>query len=275
VSPGRAAEAIEDLVDLDLHRHIHLDLVTRAWKLRENLTGALCTDLLRRCVVVARVLITFLMLSGARPIAAAAQQPPEEGPLLLVGVYEYFHVAPQTAEHAVAVAGRIFARAGVRTAWEVCPCADDSSAIGREPAAASRILELTVELVPEATARHLGLTAEAWGIALVPRGADSGSVAIVMGDKLKESTVSCPPGILLAHVMAHEVGHLLLGAGHTLTGIMKGPWSVEDLEAACQETLFFSADQAARLRERVLERSRTVTGPIRGSRSSESDGSAS
>jgi predicted nucleic acid-binding protein len=39
VSPGRAAEAIEDLVDLDLHRHAHLDLLIRAWKLRENLTA--------------------------------------------------------------------------------------------------------------------------------------------------------------------------------------------------------------------------------------------
>lgn len=39
VSAGRAAEAIEDLVDLDLHRHAHLDLLTRAWKLRENVTA--------------------------------------------------------------------------------------------------------------------------------------------------------------------------------------------------------------------------------------------
>jgi predicted nucleic acid-binding protein len=38
VSPGRAEEAIEDLTDLDLHRHPHLDLVGRAWKLRENIT---------------------------------------------------------------------------------------------------------------------------------------------------------------------------------------------------------------------------------------------
>jgi hypothetical protein len=29
VSPGRAAEAIADLVDLDLHRHSHVDLLTR------------------------------------------------------------------------------------------------------------------------------------------------------------------------------------------------------------------------------------------------------
>ena len=39
VSPGRAAEAIEDLAGLDLHRHAHLDLLTRAWKLRENVTA--------------------------------------------------------------------------------------------------------------------------------------------------------------------------------------------------------------------------------------------
>ena len=39
VSAGRAAEAIEDLVDFDLHRHAHLDLLTRAWTLRENVTA--------------------------------------------------------------------------------------------------------------------------------------------------------------------------------------------------------------------------------------------
>jgi len=39
VSPARAAEAIADLVDLDLHRHAHIDLLTRAWKLRENVTA--------------------------------------------------------------------------------------------------------------------------------------------------------------------------------------------------------------------------------------------
>jgi predicted nucleic acid-binding protein len=38
VTAARAAEAIADLVDLDLHRHAHLDLLTRAWRLRENIT---------------------------------------------------------------------------------------------------------------------------------------------------------------------------------------------------------------------------------------------
>lgn len=39
VSAARAAEAIEDLADLDIHRHPHLDLLTRAWKLRANVTA--------------------------------------------------------------------------------------------------------------------------------------------------------------------------------------------------------------------------------------------
>lgn len=39
LSADRAAEAINDLLDLDLHRHAHLDLLTRAWKLRENVTA--------------------------------------------------------------------------------------------------------------------------------------------------------------------------------------------------------------------------------------------
>ena len=39
VSPDRAAEAIADLADLDLHRHAHVDLLARAWKMRENLSA--------------------------------------------------------------------------------------------------------------------------------------------------------------------------------------------------------------------------------------------
>jgi predicted nucleic acid-binding protein len=39
VTAVRAAEAIADLADIDLHRHPHLDLLTRVWQLRENVTA--------------------------------------------------------------------------------------------------------------------------------------------------------------------------------------------------------------------------------------------
>ena len=39
VRPGRAREAVEDLTDLDIRRHSHVDLLNRAWALRGNLTA--------------------------------------------------------------------------------------------------------------------------------------------------------------------------------------------------------------------------------------------
>ena len=39
VSADRAVEAMDDLVNLDLHRHAHVDLLPRAWKLRANITA--------------------------------------------------------------------------------------------------------------------------------------------------------------------------------------------------------------------------------------------
>ena len=39
LASGRAEEAIADLTDVNLHRHAHLDLLGRAWKLRDNITA--------------------------------------------------------------------------------------------------------------------------------------------------------------------------------------------------------------------------------------------
>jgi predicted nucleic acid-binding protein len=39
VTAVRAAEAIADLSNLELHRHAHLDFLIRAWQLRENITA--------------------------------------------------------------------------------------------------------------------------------------------------------------------------------------------------------------------------------------------
>lgn len=39
VTPDRALDVIADLADLDLHRHGHVDLLTRAWKFRDNITA--------------------------------------------------------------------------------------------------------------------------------------------------------------------------------------------------------------------------------------------
>jgi len=59
-------------------------------------------------------------------------------------------------------------------------------------------------------------------------------------------------GDLLGVIVAHEVGHLLLGAGsHSDYGLMAGRWRRAELELAAQGRLLFTADQAQRIRRRL------------------------
>jgi len=54
---------------------------------------------------------------------------------------------------------------------------------------------------------------------------------------------------LLGHVIAHELGHLLLPHGaHSLSGIMRPAWDRPQVKGATQGTLTFTPDQVDRIR---------------------------
>jgi len=57
---------------------------------------------------------------------------------------------------------------------------------------------------------------------------------------------------LLGFVIAHELGHLLLGRGHAANGVMRAAWDHTDLEAIRRGCMKFSALEAAGMR-RVLQ----------------------
>jgi len=55
---------------------------------------------------------------------------------------------------------------------------------------------------------------------------------------------------VLGNLMAHELGHLLLGSySHSITGLMRGGWSREEFIAANRGELGFSEPE----RERILK----------------------
>ena len=64
-------------------------------------------------------------------------------------------------------------------------------------------------------------------------------------------------GLLLGFVMAHELGHLLLGPGHTPEGVMQAAWGQKQMDALRQRWLRFTEEGATRIR-RALE-SRTAS----------------
>jgi hypothetical protein len=57
---------------------------------------------------------------------------------------------------------------------------------------------------------------------------------------------------LLGHVMAHEIGHLLLPYGsHAASGIMKAGWDTQQTRLASTHSLTFEPSQAALIRARL------------------------
>jgi predicted metalloprotease len=59
---------------------------------------------------------------------------------------------------------------------------------------------------------------------------------------------------LFGYVIAHELGHLLLGPGHSPHGIMHAPWNNSDAMAVKQRGLKFTATQQERIRRNLQVR---------------------
>jgi hypothetical protein len=58
--------------------------------------------------------------------------------------------------------------------------------------------------------------------------------------------------VVLAHAMAHEIGHLLLPYGHSPTGLMRADWNAKDLDLALDRRLNFTSEQAELIRGQLL-----------------------
>ncbi len=62
--------------------------------------------------------------------------------------------------------------------------------------------------------------------------------------------------MILGHLIAHELGHLLLGeGGHSAgTGIMHVPWQTKELERIKRGVMWFLPGQTERIRAQILAR---------------------
>jgi hypothetical protein len=61
--------------------------------------------------------------------------------------------------------------------------------------------------------------------------------------------------LILASVMAHEMGHLLLGSNaHAVSGIMKAHCQLSELRRIGMGSLLFLPEQGKRMRARVNQR---------------------
>jgi hypothetical protein len=61
-------------------------------------------------------------------------------------------------------------------------------------------------------------------------------------------------GVLLGFVIAHEIGHLLLGPGHTPDGVMQAAWGEKQTDAFRRRWFKFGHESAQRIRLALEDR---------------------
>ncbi len=204
--------------------------------------------------VLRRLLASIVSVIVGLPLLAAGSAPI---PVLRVRVYNVAHVGSHDLAEAERVADAIFEEGGIATSWKERAAnnkeelsMDFSSNLapsGRcvTPPAGEIMLQFLNNTPKQSLPGSLGFALPC---------ATFGITVTVFIDRC-EGVLRLSPVTLsqvLGHVIAHEIGHMLLGPNsHTRAGIMSGRWAKGDWMMVSRENKAFLLWQAVRIRERI------------------------
>ena len=202
-------------------------------------------------------LVSILTATAGLVSQAFAEAPP--GPKITFRVYNYADVAPGVLTESERQAATIFARAGVDTAWVDCPRSPQESEPYSACFADLGATDVAVRILSRRMSRRLPAPGAALGFAILISRQDRLGFVNVLYARVEELARdgNASAGQILGGVVAHEVGHLLLGPrAHSAGGIMRAHWSARELTLAAQSHLTFVPQQADRLRAELLARTK-------------------
>ncbi len=178
-------------------------------------------------------------------------------PRLTVYIYNYAEVSGAVLDRAEREAARIFEPAAALADWVDCPLTPDQAAQFPGCQATPGPTIFALRLVSRAMAQRYHFESGEFGFAPFPEPGELPTSAFICAEcveKLARGDESRLAAIL-GCMMAHELGHLLLGQGsHAATGIMHAPWSHKELEQATAGNLTFLPWQVQRIRVEIQSR---------------------
>jgi len=167
-------------------------------------------------------------------------------------------------------ASRIFHEAGVTCQWVETPATSRELNEVRTAQPAVGLSHIRVNLLPRATSLGMEMPAGVTGLApgagpdrllvqvfydrvdaLARREAQRQAATEAEGNAARAATASQ----ILGEAFAHEIGHILLNLSeHTRTGIMRGPWNLNDLRDIAGGYLGFTKQQGQVIQAEVARR---------------------
>jgi hypothetical protein len=198
----------------------------------------------------------FEMCAGMMFLLAASpgfSQTPATGPAreeITISVYDYARVSTELLAAAEEDARGVFRQAGVETVWATClPKLEKTQPNDCYTADTTHLM---LKILPRAISAQARDRSDVLGAALVD-GKGVGYYAYVFYDSVQRVAEERKLGhAVLGDVLAHEIGHLLLGSNsHSLSGIMSAHWSGEDLRRISEAAMLFTPNQGRMLRDRL------------------------
>jgi len=187
--------------------------------------------------------LALLLATGTAPSAAEASST-----TLVVRLYNTAAVSAENMHAAREAARSILDDTGLRVDFRSCGLTSSPSVAADACDEPLRASEVVVRIIA-APAFNTALHPEAYGVTYVVRETNRGWLATVFSNRIGTAAArtGVDPGVLLGRVIAHEVGHLLLGCGyHGGTGVMRAEWTDAELMRANPEWRF-SRGEAARM----------------------------
>jgi hypothetical protein len=172
-----------------------------------------------------------------------------------VRIYDHAGVRPAWMARARATARHVFNETGVGLIWIECAPRQDAKVACARPTGPADVF---VMIVPRPSPEQARLS-RMLGLAVLPeRG--RGTHLYVFHDRVKTLAAEyrrVDGAAILGLVIAHEVGHLLLGTNsHSTIGIMSAEWFGHELRRLAKGDLLYTSTEPMRIRNELTARMR-------------------
>jgi hypothetical protein len=149
---------------------------------------------------------------------------------LVVRVYDAVGLPAQELEQARITVAAIFQEVGAEVTWRACPrSANIPSADACDDRRGKN--DVILRLISTRPIAASSVSDKILGYSRLPAIRSSDSFVTVFVNRVRDLAErgSVGPGTLLGRVVAHELGHVFLGAGHSPAGLMRPRWKLEEL----------------------------------------------
>jgi hypothetical protein len=168
---------------------------------------------------------------------------------LTVSIFNDAEVEPAALSQARDRATEIMSRSGIKLIWLDCSTRAET-ATASDCSAVSFPSHLSVRIVPKFSPVKEQIFGQSFQNA---DGEGSYALAYYSGIKMFSDATAVSTGKLLGSVIAHEIGHLLLGtASHSHAGLMSAVWQSSEINQVLLGNLLFTGDQGKRMRVRFV-----------------------